>query len=152
MEEPFLNLLFPISLNGFNMPHVVSCVLQHDKKILLLKRSQNVSTYRGYWGVVAGYVEEDEQPLETAFKEIREEVGLSQTDIQLIKQGDVVSTTDVHIGKKYNWDIHPFVFRLLAPEKIHIDWEHDEYKWITPKEISMYTTTPCLEYIVKTLL
>ena len=53
------------------MSQVVTCILEHDGKILLLKRSNQVGTYRGLWGGVAGYVEELEDPYDTALKEIQ---------------------------------------------------------------------------------
>ena len=43
------------------MPDVVSCILFRNGKILLLRRSEKVSTYKGFWGVIAGYVEEDKK-------------------------------------------------------------------------------------------
>ena len=66
------------------MPDVVSCILFRKGKILLLKRSNKVSTYKGFWGVIAGYVEEDETPEETAYKEIKEEVGIEKNDVKLL--------------------------------------------------------------------
>jgi 8-oxo-dGTP pyrophosphatase MutT (NUDIX family) len=47
-------------------------------KLLILKRSDKVGTYKGLWGGVAGYVEENEEPYETALKEIKEEVGIEK--------------------------------------------------------------------------
>ena len=78
------------------MPAVVSCILEHKGKILLLKRSNQVSTYKGRWGVVAGYIEPNETPIETALKEIHEEAGLQSDTVSLLQQGDVVSISDVN--------------------------------------------------------
>ena len=60
------------------MPKVVTCLLMKDSKLLILKRSDKVSTYKGLWGGVAGYIEEHEEPYETALKEIKEEVGIEK--------------------------------------------------------------------------
>lgn len=56
------------------MISVVTCVLT-DKKgnILILKRSNKVRTYKGLWSGISGYIEENEKPIDTPFKEIREE-------------------------------------------------------------------------------
>jgi 8-oxo-dGTP pyrophosphatase MutT (NUDIX family) len=117
-------------------------------KILLLKRSEKVSTYRGYWGGVAGYIEENEKPEETAYKEIREEVGIRKEDLILIRKLKPVSIVDEYENKKYNWRIHPFLFKIKEEAKIKIDWEHVKYKWIKPENIVKYNTVPCLKKIV----
>ena len=41
------------------MPKVVTCILQYKNKILILKRSNKVGTYKEMWGGVAGFVEEN---------------------------------------------------------------------------------------------
>ena len=44
------------------MPRVVTCLLVNNEgDLLILKRSNRVRTYKGLWGGVAGYVEEDEE-------------------------------------------------------------------------------------------
>ena len=76
------------------MPQVVTCILEHDGKILLFKRSNLVGTYRGLWGGVAGYVEESEIPYDTAIKEIRQEAGVSLDALVLIRKGDPIAFSD----------------------------------------------------------
>lgn len=135
------------------MPKVASSLLKNEEgKILLLKRSQKVSTYKGRWGIVAGYVESGETPYETAIKEIREEVGIDEDEIELIKELDPVEFTDFYDGKIYDWKIYPFIFIIKKKGKINIDWEHLEYCWIHPTDIEKYNTVPRLKEIVKKLL
>jgi 8-oxo-dGTP pyrophosphatase MutT (NUDIX family) len=124
--------------------HVVTCFLERDsdKKIALLRRSQMVGTYRGRWVGISGYIERENTPLKQAFEEIREEAGLNEDDIRLMKEGEPLNIIDEKLGKR--WVVHPFRFRLTRPEKIEIDWEHTELKWIEPKEIKMYETVPRL--------
>ena len=134
------------------MTDVISCFLKDEEgNILILKRSDKVLTYKGYWSGIAGYVEKDEKPIDTAYKEIREEVGLKDSDISLIKQGDIYSYTDIYEGKKYDWVIHPFLFDTSSKSKINIDWEHTEYRWILPQDIKKFDTVPHLEDIVRFL-
>jgi len=135
------------------MPRIVTCLLiNNENKILILKRSDKVKTYKGMWGAVAGYIEENEEPYETAFKEIREEVGIKKEDANLIKCLDPIAFTDVYGGIKYNWNIFSFLFKVGKKDKIDIDWEHSEYRWIPPSEIKKYNTVPFLKEIVSKLL
>ena len=135
------------------MLKVATCLLINDEgKLLILKRSEKVRTYKGLWGGVAGYVEENEEPYETAIKEIREEVGIKGVDVSLIRQLDPIKFTDFYEGEKYDWKIFPFLFKIEKKGKIDIDSEHLEYRWIQPSEIEKYDTVPHLKDIVSKLL
>lgn len=134
------------------MPQVVTCILEHEGKILLLKRSSLVGTYRGLWGGVAGFVEEDEAPYDTALKEIREEVGLDFEQVNLVKQGDPVEFSDVYDGRRYDWVIYPFLFHVEEKEPIRIDWEHEDYQWVNPEDVKRLETVPHLKIVVSQLL
>jgi 8-oxo-dGTP pyrophosphatase MutT (NUDIX family) len=124
------------------MPEVVTCVVASEGKILILRRSDLVRTYRGQWGGVAGYVEPGEQPLQTAMKELHEETGLLPDQVALVVKGEPISFSDVYDGEKYDWVIHPFLFQMLKHIEPTIDWEHSEYRWVNPKELSTYKTVP----------
>ena len=135
------------------MPDVVNCILMNDDgEILILKRSEKVRTYRGCWGGVAGYVENDEKPLDTAFKELREEVSLLKNDVELLKQGDPIEFTDFYDREWYNWKIFPFLFKTEKKSKVHIDWEHTDYRWISPSGIEKYDTIPRFMDVVSMLI
>ena len=135
------------------MPKVVTCVLVNKEgKVLILKRSKKVRTYKGLWGGVAGYIEENETPYETAIKEIKEEVSLDKKDVNLVKKLEPINFTDNYKGERYNWEIFPFLFITEKKKKIDIDWEHLEYKWISPPDIVKYDTVPHFREIVSKLL
>ncbi len=134
------------------MPQVVTCLLEHDGKILLLKRSNQVGTYRGLWGGVAGYVEELEDPYDTAIKEIREETGVDINSVELVRKGNPIEFSDTYDGTRYNWIVYPFLFHLQAKELVHLDWEHEEYRWVHPSEVRKLVTVPGLDEVVTQLL
>jgi len=125
-----------------------SLMLNKEGKLLILKRSNKVKTYKGFWGGVAGYVEENEKPYDTAIKEIKEEVGIKKEDIKLIKTLDPILITDFYEQKRYDWKIFVFLFKIRKKCKIKIDWEHTEYRWIQPSEIVNYNTVPHLKEVV----
>jgi 8-oxo-dGTP pyrophosphatase MutT (NUDIX family) len=122
--------------------HVVTCFLEHRGEISLLRRSEKVGTYKGRWAGVSGYVEEGNTPYSQALQEIREEAKLGEEDIALIKEGQPLEVIDEKLSRK--WIVHPFRFRVIKPEKIEIDWEHTELKWIAPQDITQYETVPKL--------
>ena len=120
---------------------VVTCFLESDGEILILRRSRQVGSYQGKWAGVSGYIETtaDEQ----ALVEIAEETGLSQEDLKLIKRGEPLSIEDEKLGVK--WVVHPYLFRIKDRGKIKIDWEHKEARWIKPEVIGNYQTVPKLK-------
>ena len=128
------------------MPDVVTCLLQNKEgKVLILKRSDKVGTYKGLWSGISGYIEKGEKPIETALKEIREETKI--TEVLLVKENKPISFTDSYEGKNYNWNIFSFLFKTEKKDKVQIDWEHTEYRWILPSKMGEYKTVPRLKEI-----
>ena len=120
---------------------VVTCFLESQNKILILRRSEQVGSYRGRWAGVSGYVETiaDKQ----ALVEIEEETSLSGGDLKLVKRGKPLLIEDEKLGIK--WMVHPYLFHIKDRGKIKIDWEHKETRWIDPKDIANYETVPMLK-------
>lgn len=153
MAKLCLNLFLITSVKGSKMPKVATCLLIDDEGMLLiLKRSNKVRTYKGMWGGIAGYVEEHENPYETALKEIKEEVGLENEETHFIKSLDPIRFTDTYEDENYDWEIFAFLFQTEKKDKIVIDWEHLEYRWIPPSKIVNYDTVPHFKEVISKLL
>jgi 8-oxo-dGTP diphosphatase len=119
---------------------VVTCFLESNGEILLLRRSQQVGSYQGRWAGVSGYVETT--PDEQALTEIKEETGLQPEDLRLLKKGQILTVEDEEL--KVRWLVHPYLFHVKDRRRIHTDWEHIEARWILPKDINNFTTVPRL--------
>jgi 8-oxo-dGTP pyrophosphatase MutT (NUDIX family) len=120
---------------------VVTSFLRYKGKILLFQRSASVGTYRGKWGACSGYIEGNEDPKDRALIEIREETGLQEDNVTLVKEGNPLEIFDEQ--KAITWVVHPFLFDLKV-NNIQIDWEHVQYKWVSPEEIQKFDTVPKL--------
>ncbi|GAH67016.1 unnamed protein product [marine sediment metagenome] len=120
---------------------VVTCFLESGGEILILRRSEQVGSYQGKWAGVSGYI--DDTADKQALVEIEEETGLCGEDLRLIKRGKPLATEDEKLNVK--WVVHPYLFHIKDRDKIKIDWEHKETKWIDPKEIDNYQTVPMLK-------
>lgn len=122
--------------------HVVTCFLECDKKILILRRSQKVGSFRGRWAGISGYIETtaDEQ----ALVEIEEEAGLCLQDLELVAKGDLLAAEDEGV----RWVVHSYLFRIKEPDKVRIDWEHSEKKWIRPEDLDSYQIVPMLKEVL----
>ena len=120
---------------------VVTCFLESKGEILILRRSEQVGSYQGRWAGVSGYVETtaDEQ----ALLEIEEETSLCGEDLRLIKKGKPLLIKDGKLEVK--WVVHPYLFRIKDRNKIKIDWEHKETRWIQSRDLADYKTVPKLK-------
>jgi 8-oxo-dGTP diphosphatase len=121
--------------------HVVTCFLRRGDRVLVLRRSQRVLTHRGLWAGVSGYIEPGEEPLDTAYKELLEEVEARREQVELVRQAEPLVFEDVPTGTR--WAVHPFLFEDLGVE-VRTDWEHVEHRWIEPRELESLETVPRL--------
>ncbi len=127
--------------------HVVSCFLlrtdMDQPGILIVRRSQRVGSYNARWAGISGFLETGVTPDEQAYTEIREETGLQGEQVRMLKRGTIVEHEDASIGR--HWYIHPFLFEVLTPDAIALDWEATEMRWIVPSELQDFETVPKLE-------
>ncbi|NIQ06051.1 MAG: NUDIX domain-containing protein, partial [Candidatus Korarchaeota archaeon] len=99
---------------------------KYRSKILLLKRSHKVRTYRGKWFPVAGYLEELKPIRKKALEEVQEETGISGNNISSIHIGRPYEFKDPKLG--VTWIDHPVLLELKNKPDIELDWEHTEYR------------------------
>lgn len=115
---------------------VATAFVVHDGDVLLLKRGSAAPEYPGRWSGVSGRIPGDEEPRETATREVAEETGL---DVEILDEGDVLEVVD---GDR-RFHVHPF--RCQAPSRnVKLDWENDACAWVPPYEIRARETVPGL--------
>ena len=115
---------------------VVNMFVVWRGKLLIVRRSKNVSNYVGKWHIIAGFFDEEVTPEEKAREELAEEVHIQDNDIQSITVRDIVTINDPENGK--TWHVVPMVVQLSRLPGIELDWEHDAYEWIDPKDLLDY--------------
>ncbi len=128
------------------MEKSVTSILRNNGRILILKRSGRVRYHKGCWGGVSGYMELGDEMDERAIIEIEEETGLNRNEIKLAKKGAPFVVADASIGTEFL--VHPYLFDVSA-DKITIDWEHTEYRWIHPEELKEYGCVPGLGKVLE---
>ena len=125
--------------------HVVTNIVRRDRKILLLRRSPRVGSYRGLWAGVSGFIEPGESDDAAARREMEEEIGTGK--VKLVRKTGAVRFRDSDTV----WCVHPYLFDMPAG-KITIDWEHESFEWVSPKDVSRYPTVPGLQQVVYKLI
>ncbi len=129
---------------------IVTSFIQNDEKILILKRSDKVKSMKNLWAGVSGIIENNEEPIKRAKIEIFEELGINDSEIELISRGTGIKVSSPQYND-HEWDIHPFLFKTKT-SKIRLNWENSEYKWIFPDEVSNFKSVPKLKEILCSLL
>jgi lipoyl(octanoyl) transferase len=77
----------------------------------------------GYWHSVAGGVEEGESYADAAARELEEETGLV---------AEVTSLARVFVYEGVR--VESFLAEAPPGWEPTLDWEHDEYRWVTPAD------------------
>lgn len=125
--------------------HVVTNIIRSGGKVLLLRRSDKVGSYRGLWAGVSGFIEKGEGDEDAARRELREEIGLGnpkfvrRLEPMMFRDGDTV------------WCVHPFLVDV-KDFAVTTDWEHQGYEWVAPREVAKYPTVPGLQQVIWKLL
>ena len=125
-----------------------------DQEFLLSRRSKEVFAYPGKWGVNAGFLD-DEKPIpEKVMEELIDELGVAKDRLkELIKEIKIHKYFEFKDEKTgMTWIKTPVIVELTEKPEIHLDWEHDECRWIRIEELSRYDTVVDLERTLKCAL
>lgn len=136
-----------MEIPGVEERAVVTVIAKKGGNVLILKRSSKVSTYQGRWAGVSGGINPGEEPFDAAKREMKEETGLGIGSKEIVVRGDPIYARDNEIL----WKIHPFLAEI-GEESMTLDWEHDEYRWVSPAQIGDYQTVPKLGKVIESLL
>ena len=128
---------------------IVTTFLTNSDKILLLKRSQKVKSMKNLWAGISGIIEGNENPVKRAKIEIYEEVGIEESNVKLIKEGDVILIESPQY-ENHQWEVYPFLFSCDNRE-IKLNWENSDSKWIDVNELKEFTTVPSLDKVLTRL-
>jgi len=114
-----------------------------------VKRSPDLNFYPGYWNGVSGFLDDHQSLTEKVYSELKEELGLTKSQIAKIKVGDIFDQDE----PKYNktWIVHPVLVEVKT-DKIKLDWEASNYKWLTFPEIKKMKLLPSFAETLKRLL
>jgi 8-oxo-dGTP pyrophosphatase MutT (NUDIX family) len=94
-------------------------------------------------------VEPGEVPLQTAYKELEEEVGAQRSQLTFVREAEPIVFEDPPTGTL--WAVHPFLFDDLGVE-VTLDWENVESRWIEPEELDSFDTVPFLKETLEAAL
>ena len=106
-------------------------IVDERKRILIVKKSLRELIDAGMWVVPGGKVKPDENVIDALKREVKEEVDLSIKSYQWI--GEDVFKVD----NKYFHAAH-FLCKAKSTEKVRLEKNLLEYRWITKKEVKNF--------------
>ena len=128
---------------------IVTSFLTNSEEILLLKRSEKVKSMKNLWAGISGIIENNEEPIKRARIEIFEEVGIEESNITLVREGEKMLIESPQYAD-HQWEVYPFLFSCDNRE-IKLNWENSAFKWIDINEMDRFTTVPSLDKVLTRL-
>ena len=123
------------------MTEVVAALIQKDGRFLICQRPAHKA--RGLlWEFVGGKVEPGESKAQALIRECREELGVTVT----------VQDAFMEVTHEYpDLIVHLTLFYASIAEGEPQKLEHNDLRWITPREIPQYPFCPADESILKAI-
>jgi ADP-ribose pyrophosphatase len=122
-----------VDVGGMKQVSVAVTYSQDRGRFLVAKRAETMDTHPGLWNFPSGKIEDGEEPLEAALRELREETGLIG---EALKTADAFEQ-DTEYGR---FRVHPVL--VMASGEPELNREHTEYRWIKAEEIREMETVP----------
>jgi len=113
---------------GKKMKGSAVVILDDDSNMLLLLRSEKSRWMPKKWGLPGGKVESGEETVEAAIRETKEETSLRVQNLSYLKDFSH-KAVDLFYTNDYDGDVQ-------------IDFEHDDYEWVSRADVEQYDTTP----------
>ncbi len=121
---------------GINEEKAVIVIIEKDEKYFVFHRSPTKKSMPNKWQFVAGHIEKNETPFETAERETMEE---TQCKIKILEIGNPYTAYEKEIDTL--WTITP-VFCKFVSGTIKLNEEHTEWKLATLEEMKKLDFVP----------
>ena len=148
-ERKFVPRPGQIDYTSIRWVPVINCVVKHKDKILLVRRSEKMNLYPGFWNGISGFLDDEKSLEEKVKEELSEEIGIEPKDIVSIKVGSIFDQNEPMYKKI--WIVHPVLVEV-ATDTVMLDWEAQEYKWVSPKEAKNLELLPGFDKVIASLL
>lgn len=117
-------------------------VINQDNKVLILRRGETAPWMPGKYCLPGGKVEENENLVHAAVRELLEETNIS------CHVNDLWPNTIQYKNGRFN-----IVFSVKINQPIVlINWEHDDYVWVDSYSMLEYDLVPGLRTTIYTIL
>jgi isopentenyldiphosphate isomerase len=148
-EKKFVPKLGQVDFTNIRWAPVLNCVVMFQDQMLLVQRSSGMRLYPGYWNGISGFLDDKKSLEQKVEEELREELGISKKHILSIKLGRIMHQ-DAPKYKK-TWIVHPVLVKIDT-DKVNIDWEAQNFKWLKPSQTKKLKLLPGFEEVIQEVL
>lgn len=131
---------------------VAGVIVDVGDTILLLKRAPYKKVDANKWALCAGKVEDGENTLSAAQRELQEELGISVAQEELSFVETYYHSPESDPTHRIVWSV--YVLRKNEAPEMVLNEEHTEYAWVNKKDIFSYDLIDgeayCLEKYLNT--
>lgn len=107
-------------------------IFDNKGNILIIKRTKTAPAKPNAWDLPGGAIEFGEDPIESIYREIKEETSLGVKDLCPF---DITSKVDEN---DEFWVTIAYRAKAESNE-VKLSFEHDDFKWVTPEKFPKYT-------------
>ncbi|MFH0949270.1 MAG: NUDIX hydrolase [Candidatus Aenigmatarchaeota archaeon] len=117
----------------------IKALIMNEKNEMLILKA-NPAELKGcspaHWDLPGGRIKEGDSAEETLIKEIEEELGISGSDIEIIRLFDsIISNLKIPVGnEKFGLVLFIYLCRFTRKKKFNLSFEHTEFKWASIDE------------------
>jgi len=131
-----------------NNKHIVLAggIIIKDKKILIIKRSSLEKVLPNYWEIASGKKRSNESLKDCLIREVKEEVNIN---VKPIFPFSVFEYQFIIDKKKTNYIQINYITKASNINDLSLSPEHDDYTWISLKEVNKYKISKEIKRIIK---
>ena len=127
---------------------VINCVLKYKNKLLVVQRSKELNFYPGFWYGVSVFLYDRRSLNQKVLDELKKELGIAKTKIKKIQLGEIFDQEEPKYKK--TWIVHPILVEVKT-DKVKLDWEARNYKWLTLQEVKKLKVLPGFDEVLRRL-
>ncbi len=125
---------------------VINCVVKYGRKVLVVQRSSGMRLYPGYWNGISGFLDDQRSLEEKVRDEVGEELGITRKHILSIRLGQIFQQEAPKYKK--TWIVHPVLVEVDT-DQVTLDWEAQNYRWLSPKEVMQLKMLPGFDQVLR---
>lgn len=148
-ERKFVPKSGQVDFTNVRWAPVLNCVVMFKEKILLVQRDKGMRLYPGYWNGISGFLDDNKSLSQKVYEELQEELGISKKHILSIQLGRIVNQEAPKYKK--TWIVHAVLVKVDT-DKVKLDWEAQNYKWVKPSDTKKLNLMPGFEETLKNAL
>ncbi|MBI3459077.1 NUDIX domain-containing protein [Candidatus Azambacteria bacterium] len=124
---------------------VINCIVRYGSKILIVQRSASMRLYPNLWNGISGFLDDKRDIEEKVKEELLEELSIENNNIISIIRGPIHDLEAPEYGK--TWIVHSILVEVKT-DKIKLDWEAQDYRWIEIEEAKNFNLFPGFDKVL----